>query len=77
MKTLKYVAAIIILSASMAACKGDRTKATLGGTADTSTVAGANGSGSGADTAKAYSTNKGNVDPAGHGATDTTSKPVH
>jgi hypothetical protein len=76
MKAFKYFAAIILVTGSLAACDGSRNKATLGGTADTSTIA---GTGKRADTmkndsAKKDTTYKGNADPAGHGSSDSTKK---
>lgn len=80
MKTLKYIAAAVLLSASIAACTGDRNKATLGGTQDTVAKAGTGDPNNthALDSAKTDSTNKGNADPTGRGASDTLdSRPVH
>jgi hypothetical protein len=80
MKTLKYIAAMILLSASIAACTGDRSKATLGGTQDTVAKDGTGdpNNTNALDSAKADSANNGNADPTGHGASDTLdSRPVH
>ena len=76
MKAFKYFAAIILVTGSFAACDGSRNKATLGGTAETSTIA---GTGKHADTVKSDSAKKdttyiGNADPAGHGSSDSTKK---
>lgn len=80
MKTLKNIAAILLLSASIAACTGDRNKATLGGTQDTVGVAGKDNPNNlhATDSANKDSIGKGNADPAGHGLVDTSNKrPVH
>lgn len=73
MKVLRYIAAVVIV-ASLAACGGtqERDKATLGGTQDTTTVAG-NGHVGGtveSDSAKKDSARQGNADPTGHGDSD-------
>ncbi|MCQ6959949.1 hypothetical protein [Mucilaginibacter aquariorum] len=80
MKALRYIAALILLSASITACTGDRSKATLGGTKDTVAKAGTGDPNNthAADSAKTDSLNKGNADPTGRGASDTLdSRPVH
>ena len=80
MKVLKYFAAIVLISGSLAACDSNRSNATLGGTADTSAKA---GTGKDAETMKSDSakkdtTYKGNADPTGRGASDSVkAKPVH
>ncbi|MBB3969748.1 hypothetical protein [Mucilaginibacter phyllosphaerae] len=80
MKALKYIAVIFLLSASVSACTGDRSKATLGGTQDTVAKAGTGDPNNthALDSAKTDSVNKGNADPSGRGASDTlNSRPVH
>jgi hypothetical protein len=80
MKALRNIAAILLVSASLAACTGDRNKATLGGTKDTTAVAGSDNPNNlhAADSANKDSIGKGNADPAGHGLVDTSNKrPVH
>ena len=80
MKTIKYIAAIALLSASLAACDGNRKNATVGGTKDTTAVVGTGdpNNNMATDTAKKDTQNKGNANPSGHGLTDTTnSRPVH
>jgi hypothetical protein len=76
MKAFKFFAAIVLITGSLAACDGNRNKATLGGTTDTSTIA---GTGKRADTMKSDSakkdtTYKGNADPTGHGSSDSIKK---
>ncbi|MBS7565819.1 hypothetical protein KHS38_15535 [Mucilaginibacter sp. Bleaf8] len=78
MKSIKYIAAIALLSASLTACTNNsRDSATLGGTSDTSNVQdGTNAAGSSSmtpDTAQNGShmrgdstSDNGNVDPSGH-----------
>ena len=81
MKALKYIAAVLILSATLTAC-GDRSNATLGGTKDTVAKA---GTGDPNNTKAADSTkndsgkmNGGNADPSGRSAVDTAdARPVH
>ncbi|WP_374951808.1 hypothetical protein [Mucilaginibacter sp.] len=74
MKAFKYFAAIVLITGSLAACKG-RENATLGGSTDTSAKA---GTGVPAETMSADSakdtTYKGNADPTGRDTTKT--KPV-
>ncbi|MFD0794825.1 hypothetical protein ACFQZX_14455 [Mucilaginibacter litoreus] len=83
MKVFKYIAAITILSASLAACHSDeRSNATLGGTQDTVAKAGTGdpSNSRAVDSTKTDSTdvNKGNADPTGRGSSDTSdSRPVH
>ena len=80
MKPLKYIAAILLISGSLAACDGSRSNATLGGTADTSAKAGTgkNAETMTSDSAKKDTTYKGNADPAGHGGSDSVkNKPVN
>ena len=79
MKTIRYIAAIIILSAAITAC-GDRSNATLGGTKDTVAKAGTGDPNNthAVDSTKKDSLNKGNADPSGRGASDTlNARPVH
>jgi hypothetical protein len=79
MKTIRYIAAIALLAATITAC-GDRSKATLGGTKDTVAKAGTGDPNNtqAADTAKKDSLNKGNADPTGRNAVDTAdARPVH
>ncbi|MBB5396514.1 hypothetical protein [Mucilaginibacter sp. AK015] len=79
MKALKYITIAALLTASVTACK-DRSNATLGGTQDTVAKAGTGDPGNthAADSTKMDSTNAGNADPAGHGASDTSNaRPVH
>lgn len=76
MKALRYFAALLFITGSLAACKG-RENATLGGTTDTSAKA---GTGAPAETMKADSgkkdtSYKGNADPTGRDTS--TSRPVH
>jgi hypothetical protein len=80
MKALRYMAVLILLSASVTACTGDRSKATLGGTKDTVAKAGTGDPNNthAADSSKADSLNKGNADPTGRDAIDTLdARPVH
>ena len=80
MKTLRYIAALILLSASITACTGDRSKATLGGTKDTVAKAGTGDPNNthALDSEKTDSLNKANADPSGRGASDTLdARPVH
>jgi hypothetical protein len=79
MKTLTYIAAVVLVSASLTACNGNSNK-TLGSTKDTIAKAGTGdpNNGMAKDSAKKDTQNKGNADPSGHGLTDTTnSRPVH
>ncbi|WP_121248657.1 hypothetical protein [Mucilaginibacter phyllosphaerae] len=79
MRSLKYIAIVILLSASITACK-DRSNATLGGTQDTVAKSGTGDPNNthALDSAKTDSMNKGNADPSGRGASDTLdSRPVH
>jgi hypothetical protein len=73
MKAIKYFTIIVLLAGSISACTGDRTKATIGGTQDTSSVAGAKDSAGavGAAPKPADSTGKGNANPTGRLETDT------
>lgn len=82
MKALKFIAAILLISASLTAC-GDRSKATLGGTQDTVAKAGTgdpNNTGA-TDSTKTDSmnkVNKGNAQPEGRSGVDTAyERPVH
>jgi hypothetical protein len=79
MKAIRFIAAIILLAATITAC-GDRSNATLGGSKDTVAKAGTgdpNNTNS-ADSTNKDSINKGNADPSGHGASDTSNaRPVH
>ena len=80
MKALRYIAALILLLASITACTGDRSKATLGGTKDTVAKAGTGDPNNthALDSAKTDSLNKANADPSGRGASDTLdARPVH
>lgn len=79
MRSVKYIAIVILLSASITACK-DRSNATLGGTQDTvaKTGTGDPNNTHAADSAKKDSANNANAAPDGHGASDTLdSRPVH
>lgn len=79
MKAIRYIAVIILLSVTIAAC-GDRSKATLGGTKDTVAKAGTGDPNNtqAVDTAKKDSLNKANADPTGRNAVDTAdARPVH
>ena len=79
MKTLRYIAAAVLLSASVTACGGNNNK-TIGSSQDTVAKAGTGdpNNGMAKDSAKKDTQNKGNADPSGHGLTDTTnSRPVH
>jgi hypothetical protein len=84
MKSLKYIAAVALLGASLTACTNNsRDSATIGGTQDTSNVKdGTNAAGSSSmtsDTSKNGShlrndstTDNGNVDPSGRVGKDST-----
>jgi hypothetical protein len=80
MKALKYIVAIALVS-GLAACDGNRSNATLGGTQDTTAVAGSGDNGTsaaGIDSNKTDTTNRGNADPSGRGSSDTLNdKPAH
>lgn len=79
MKAIRYIAAFALLTATITAC-GDRNKATLGGTQDTVAKVGTGdpNNTNNADSTNKDSLNKGNADPSGHGASDTTNaRPVH
>ncbi|MCO5937175.1 hypothetical protein NAF17_16640 [Mucilaginibacter sp. RB4R14] len=79
MKTLKYFAIVILLSASVTACKDSGSKA-LGGSADTVAKLGTGDPNNtrAADSTKTDSLNKGNADPSGRGASDTlNARPIH
>lgn len=73
MKVVKYISAIALIAA-IEACGGSqqRDNATLGGTQDTTTVAGNGQTGSTvqSDSAKNDSSRQGNADPTGHGDSD-------
>jgi len=77
MKAFRYITALLLLTISIAACTGDRSNATLGGTKDTSAKLGGSGTSAPIDSNKMDSVNKGNVDPTGRGGSDSSSKPVH
>ena len=86
MKTLKYIAGIAFIAASLSACHGGGTEKTLGGSTDTmNAVAGSNAGGvnraNSADTAQdgnknrgKDSTSQGNANPTGHLENDTTNQ---
>ena len=79
MKSLKYIAAALILSSTIAACGGSDNK-TIGSSQDTVAKAGTGDPGNtqAADSNKMDSVNKGNADPSGRGASDTlNARPVH
>jgi hypothetical protein len=79
MKTLTYIAAVVLLSISLTACGGNNNK-TIGSSQDTVAKAGTGDPNNGManDSAKKDTQNKGNANPSGHGLTDTTnSRPVH
>ncbi|WP_462266937.1 hypothetical protein [Mucilaginibacter sp.] len=89
MKTLKYIAGLVLISASLTACSngsGDTSSKTIGGSTDTmNAVAGSNAGGvnaaSSADTSDngnknsgKDSTSRGNANPSGHVEGDTTNQ---
>ncbi|MET3978561.1 hypothetical protein ABIB62_001130 [Mucilaginibacter sp. UYP25] len=79
MKALKYFAIVVLLSASITACKDSGSKA-VGGSADTVAKMGTGDPNNthAADSTKMDSVNKGNADPSGRGASDTlNARPVH
>ncbi|MES2266366.1 MAG: hypothetical protein V4520_06385 [Bacteroidota bacterium] len=79
MKSLKYIAAALALSATITACGGSDSKS-IGNSADTVAKLGTGdpNNNHATDSNKMDSVNKGNVDPSGRGASDTlNARPVH
>ncbi|QJD96431.1 hypothetical protein HH214_11395 [Mucilaginibacter robiniae] len=86
MKSIKYIAVVALLAASLTACDSSRNSATIGGSQDTTNaVAGSNAggvqAGDSADTSNngnknrgQDSTSQGNANPTGHVENDTTNQ---
>lgn len=76
MKNLKYTA-LLAIAIAFASCDSKRSNATLGGTKDTSAVAGnkSDSTSGPVDTSKLDTTNKGNVNPSGHMSNDSAKNP--